>query len=108
MDLVGKTAAELRRTGRKVLVLQHDVTSWESTQDVARKAITEYGKIDVLVTNAGISKSVPFAELTGEEWDRVNDVNAKGVFLSCRAFVPHMMERTCPDKQAKPDRMAAE
>ena len=88
-----EAAADLRKTGRQVLVLQHDVTSWESTQEVAAKSIVAYGKIDVLVTNAGVSKSVPFTELTGEEWDRVNDVNAKGVFLSCRAFVPHMMER---------------
>ena len=47
----------------------------------------------MLVCNAGVSKSVPFHELTEEEWDRVNDVNAKGVFLCCRAVVPHMMER---------------
>ena len=88
-----ETASEIRKTGRKVLVLQHDVTSWESSEAVAKKAIAEFGKVDILVTNAGVSKSVPFAELTAEEWDRVNDVNAKGVFLSCRAFVPHMIER---------------
>lgn len=88
-----ETAAEIRKTGRKVLVLQHDVTSWESTQKVAETAIAEFGKVDILVTNAGVSKSVPFTELTAEEWDRVNGVNAKGVFLSCRAFVPHMIER---------------
>jgi NAD(P)-dependent dehydrogenase (short-subunit alcohol dehydrogenase family) len=86
-----ETAAEIRKLGRKVVVLQHDVTSWESSQTIADKAIGEFGKIDILVTNAGVSKSVPFAELTGEEWDRVNNVNAKGVFLSCRAFVPHMI-----------------
>lgn len=88
-----EVAKSIRATGRKVLVLQHDVTSWESNQSVAEKAIAEFGNIDVLVTNAGVSKSVPFAELTGEEWDRVNNVNAKGVFLTCRAFVPHMIER---------------
>lgn len=86
-------AAAIRKSGKKVLVLQHDVTSWESTHDVAKRAIAEFGNIDILVTNAGVSKSVPFLELTGEEWDRVNNVNAKGVFLSCRAFVPHMIER---------------
>lgn len=86
------TAVEVRKSGRKVLVLQHDVTSWESTHEVAQKAIAEFDKVDILVTNAGVSKSVPFAELTAEEWDRVNNVNAKGVFLSCRAFVPHMIE----------------
>ena len=88
-----ETAVELRKAGRRVLVLEHDVTSWESSQEIARKAIAEFGNIDVLVTNAGVSKSVPFVELTGEEWDRVNNVNAKGVFLTCKAFVPHMIER---------------
>ena len=88
-----ETAELIRKTGRKVVVLQHDVTSWESTSSIAEASITAFGKVDILVTNAGVSKSVPFAELTGEEWDRVNDVNAKGVFLSCRAFVPHMIER---------------
>src|SRR5690606_875496 len=88
-----ETAAEIRKTGRRVLVLQHDVTSWESTQKVAETAIAEYGKVDILVTTAGVAKSVPLTELAAEEWDRVNGVNAKGVFLSCRAFVPHMVER---------------
>ncbi len=88
-----EAAGTIRKSGRKVLVLQHDVTSWPSTQAVADTALKEFGKVDILVTNAGVSKSVPFAELTAEEWDRVNDVNAKGVFLSCRAFVPHMIER---------------
>ncbi len=88
-----ETAELVRKTGRKVVVLQHDVTSWESTRSIAEASIAAFGKVDILVTNAGVSKSVPFAELTAEEWDRVNDVNAKGVFLSCRAFVPHMIER---------------
>ena len=88
-----ETAELIRKTGRKVVVLQHDVTSWESTRSIAEASIAAFGKVDILVTNAGVSKSVPFAELTAEEWDRVNDVNAKGVFLSCRAFVPHMIER---------------
>jgi meso-butanediol dehydrogenase/(S,S)-butanediol dehydrogenase/diacetyl reductase len=88
-----EAATSIRAAGRKVLVIQHDVTSWESTQGVAQKALAEFGTVDILVTNAGVSKSVPFTELTAEEWDRVNGVNAKGVFLSCRAFVPHMISR---------------
>jgi meso-butanediol dehydrogenase/(S,S)-butanediol dehydrogenase/diacetyl reductase len=88
-----EVAEKIRKSGRKVLVLQHDVTSWQSSQAVAEAALRKFGKIDILVTNAGVSKSVPFTQLTAEEWDRVNDVNAKGVFLSCRAFVPHMIER---------------
>ena len=73
--------------------LQHDVTSWESCRAVVAAALEQKGRIDVLVNNAGVSKSVPFHELDEAEWDRVNDVNAKGVFLTTRAVVEHMMER---------------
>jgi meso-butanediol dehydrogenase / (S,S)-butanediol dehydrogenase / diacetyl reductase len=75
------------------LALQHDVTSWDSATSVVQRVLDEKGRIDVLVNNAGVSKSVPFHELDEAEWDRVNDINAKGVFLTTRAVVPHMMER---------------
>jgi meso-butanediol dehydrogenase/(S,S)-butanediol dehydrogenase/diacetyl reductase len=73
--------------------LEHDVTSWDSTQTVIQRVLDDHGRIDVLVNNAGVSKSVPFHELDEAEWDRVNDINAKGVFLTTRAVVPHMMDR---------------
>jgi NAD(P)-dependent dehydrogenase (short-subunit alcohol dehydrogenase family) len=75
------------------MALEHDVTSWDSTQKVVDRVLDEHGRIDVLVNNAGVSKSVPFHELDEAEWDRVNNVNAKGVFLTTRAVVPSMMER---------------
>jgi meso-butanediol dehydrogenase / (S,S)-butanediol dehydrogenase / diacetyl reductase len=75
------------------LALAHDVTSWPSCVEMVDRVLAERGQIDVLVNNAGVSKSVPFHELDEAEWDRVNDVNAKGVFLTTRAVVPHMMER---------------
>jgi NAD(P)-dependent dehydrogenase (short-subunit alcohol dehydrogenase family) len=75
------------------LALQHDVTSWDSSHDAVAKTLDAKGRIDILVNNAGVSKSVPFHEIDEAEWDRVNDVNSKGVFLTTRAVVPHMMER---------------
>lgn len=75
------------------MALAHDVTDWASCQQVVAETLKEKGRIDVLVNNAGVSRSVPFHELDEQEWDRVNDVNAKGVFLCCRAVVEHMMER---------------
>jgi len=88
VDKVEAVAAELGGTA-----LQHDVTSWDSCKSVVDQVIADMGRIDVLVNNAGVSKSVPFHELDEEEWDRVNNVNAKGVFLTTRAVIPHMMER---------------
>jgi meso-butanediol dehydrogenase / (S,S)-butanediol dehydrogenase / diacetyl reductase len=73
--------------------LEHDVTSRRSCQDVAARVLEAHGRIDVLVNNAGVSKSVPFHQLDEAEWDRVNDVNVKGVFLTTRAVVEHMMSR---------------
>ena len=82
-----RVAAELGATA-----FEHDVTSWDSCHRVVSQVLEEKGRIDVLVNNAGVSKSVPFHELDEAEWDRVNDINAKGVFLSTRAVVPHMIK----------------
>jgi meso-butanediol dehydrogenase / (S,S)-butanediol dehydrogenase / diacetyl reductase len=75
------------------MALEHDVTSWRSCQEVATAVTDAHDRIDVLVNNAGVSKSVPFHELDEAEWDRVNDVNVKGVFLTTRAVVEGMMQR---------------
>jgi meso-butanediol dehydrogenase / (S,S)-butanediol dehydrogenase / diacetyl reductase len=75
------------------VALEHDVTSWDSAKAVIHRVLDDHGRIDVLVNNAGVSKSVPFHELDEAEWDRVNDINAKGVFVTTRAVVPHMMGR---------------
>jgi NAD(P)-dependent dehydrogenase (short-subunit alcohol dehydrogenase family) len=69
------------------------VTSWTSCQAVVDHTLQSHGQIDILVNNAGVSRSVPFHELDEAEWDRVHSVNVKGVFLTTRAVVPHMMER---------------
>ena len=73
--------------------LEHDVTSWVSSRRAVEDTIERHGRVDVLVNNAGVSKSVPFHELDEAEWDRVHNVNVKGVFLTTRAVVPHMMQR---------------
>lgn len=81
-------ARELGGTG-----LHHDVTSWTSSQSVVDRTLQAHGRLDILVNNAGVSRSVPFHELDEAEWDRVHNVNVKGVFLTTRAVVPHMMGR---------------
>ena len=87
------TAAEIRTAGGRADVIGQDVTNWRSCQEVAARVIAAHGRIDILVTNAGVSKSVPITELDEAEWDRVNNVNIKGVFLSCKSVIPHMIER---------------
>ena len=58
-----------------------------------RAAIARFGRIDVLVNNAGIAKKKPFVALTDEEWRRTIDVNLGGTMHCARAVVPHMVER---------------
>ena len=88
-----ETVAAVRKAGGLGEVLAQDVTKWDSCRDVADKVLARHGQIDILVTNAGVSKSVPITELDEAEWDRVNNVNIKGVFFSCKSVIPHMMAR---------------
>ena len=87
-ERVRTAAGELDATA-----LEHDVTSWVSSRRAVEHTIERHGRVDVLVNNAGVSRSVPFHELDEAEWDRVHNVNVKGVFLTTRAVVPHMMAR---------------
>jgi NAD(P)-dependent dehydrogenase (short-subunit alcohol dehydrogenase family) len=70
-----------------------DVTDRAAVEAVVHGVIAEHGHLDILVNNAGVSKSVPFVDLDEGEWDRVFDINVKGVYLACRAVLPHMIER---------------
>jgi meso-butanediol dehydrogenase/(S,S)-butanediol dehydrogenase/diacetyl reductase len=70
-----------------------DVTDESSVRELVREVIERRGQLDILVNNAGVSRSLPFVDIDEAEWDRVFDVNVKGVYLACRAVVPHMMQR---------------
>ena len=91
-----KVASEIKQGGREALALPVDVTSAEKTQAMADKTLQKYGRIDVLVNNAGLYSAIkkkPFAEITAEEWDRVMAVNLKGLFLCVQAVYPAMKEQ---------------
>jgi meso-butanediol dehydrogenase/(S,S)-butanediol dehydrogenase/diacetyl reductase len=82
-----------RALGDRTTAVALDVTSEASVREVIGGVIEEHGRLDILVNNAGVSRSIPFAEIEEAEWDRVFDINVKGVYLACRAVVPHMSER---------------
>jgi NAD(P)-dependent dehydrogenase (short-subunit alcohol dehydrogenase family) len=88
------TVNSLRELGRRVLVVEVDVTIEEDCARMAAETIEALGAIDVLVANAGVTGDVGLAwELSVESWDAVVDVCLKGVWLSTRHVVPHMIER---------------
>ena len=84
------TAAEISETGGNTLFVPLDVTSEAGWAAAVQAAVSKYGKLDVLVNNAGISSRTGVEETPVESWDQVMDVNAKGVFLGTKAAIPEM------------------
>ena len=91
-------ADNIERAGGEALAMPTDVASWSSAQAMAERAVERFGGIDGLVNNAAIFSTIPIARVGFEqidegEWDRVMEVNVKGVWLCCRAVVPAMRRR---------------
>lgn len=84
---------ELHALGRRALFVQTDVRERKSVEAMVDRALREFGQIDVLVNNAGISKWDPAENATEHDWRNVLDVNLNGVFFCCQAAGRHMIER---------------
>ena len=89
-DLRQQVEAEINETGGRAIYTHLDVTSEQDWQSAVQTAVSSFGKLDVLVNNAGIAFWTTGEDATVDEWDRVMDVNAKGVFLGTRTAVPEM------------------
>lgn len=89
-----EVASRVQGMGRKALSLRVDVSNSRDTNRMVQETIGGLGRVDILVNNAGIGgRTAAIQEVTDEDWDRVMDVNLKGVFLSCRAAIPKMVEQ---------------
>ena len=85
-----RVAAEIAETGGDALFVHLDVTSEEEWQSAIDNAVSAFGKVDVLVNNAGIWRGGRVEDTTVEDWDAILDVNAKGVFLGTKIAIPEM------------------
>lgn len=90
VDNAQTTAKELAGYDVETLALQSDISKWEDVQSMVSKAVERFGTLDIAVNNAGVISIKSVEELTEEDWDFVNDVNAKGVFLCCKAEITAM------------------
>lgn len=85
------TLEEIKALGCYVKIFNWDVGSYKDSEENINKIIKEFGKIDVLINNAGISKVSLFMDSSEEDWDNIMNTNLKGIFNCCRQIVPHMV-----------------
>jgi NAD(P)-dependent dehydrogenase (short-subunit alcohol dehydrogenase family) len=89
-ELGMQVEAEIRELGGEAVYLHLDVTSQDDWDRAIQTAEDRFGKVDALVNNAAIVLRKNIEETTGEDWDNIMEVNAKGVFLGTRAAIPAM------------------
>ena len=96
-DLVGQrpnaedTARQVRALGRRALVVTFDVTRVASIERVVEECVSEFGRLDFLVNNAGVNVRRPVLEYTEAEWDGIASVNLKGVFFCSQIAARQMV-----------------
>jgi NAD(P)-dependent dehydrogenase (short-subunit alcohol dehydrogenase family) len=88
-----ETAARVEAAGAELLVHRADVSSAEQVAGLVEAVERRFGRVDVLVNNAGVYPMQPFLEMEYSQWREMFATNADSVFHLCRAFVPGMVER---------------
>jgi glucose 1-dehydrogenase len=88
-----KVVADIRSAGGRALAARADVSNEEDVQAMFRRAISEFGTIDILINNAGLQQDAPFYEMTLAQWRKVIDVNLTGQFLCAREAVREFLRR---------------
>ena len=98
--VVGRTAASLeaaadavRSSGRRAAAIVADVTRSTDVNRMVERAVGEFGRIDILLNNAGVTSPKTVVELTDEDWHRIMDTSATGAFYCARAVAPAMMRQ---------------
>lgn len=85
--------AEIQALGVKAIAVQADIGVWQEAETLINKAKEEFGTVDVLVNNAGITKDGLIMRMSEEDFDQVVNTNLKGIFNCCRFVVPIMLKQ---------------
>ena len=93
LELANATALEIDPTGKRVIAIRCNVADSDMVKDAIDTVISTFGKIDVLINNAGITRDKMFHKMTDEDWYSVLNVNLNGVYNLCKYVVPLMREQ---------------
>ena len=88
-----EVAAEIEAMGRRAFVIQADIASTEASTAMVDAVVKEFGRVDVLVNNAGITRDGLLMRMKEEDWDAVITTNLKGVFNCTKAAIKYMMKQ---------------
>ena len=94
MESLTKTAADLQALGAETLIVQTDVSQLPDMENLAEKSYEAFGKVDLLVNNAGVAVLASVLDSTIDDWNWVMNVNFFGVLFGVKTFIPRMMEQT--------------
>jgi 3-oxoacyl-[acyl-carrier protein] reductase len=91
-DAAASVVKEIEQSGRKAIAIQADAADAKAVKAAVDKAVATFGRLDVLVNNAGTAIPKTFEETTLEEMDRIIDINIRGVFAATQAALKHMKD----------------
>lgn len=89
---VSEIVKEFEEAGRKTIRAVSDVTSRESLEELLKKSIEAFGKVDILVNSAGVTKRAPTLDYAEEDWNRIMEINLMGTLRACQVFGKHFIE----------------
>lgn len=92
-DDMTETASQVRKMGRRALEIEGDVRSGQAVKSAVDQTLAAFGKVDILICNAGIADMALTWDITEEWWDIMIDVNLKGYWLAAKHVVPQMIAR---------------
>lgn len=88
-----ETVSEIEASGGKATFLKVNTASFPEVEAATQKAIDQFGKIDILINNAGITRDASLKKMTSEQWQQVIDVNLTGVFNCAKCVSNHMVDK---------------